>query len=149
MSIRELITLLEFKDGVGIIGSILVVGALLVEVSPIKINPIGSILSYIGKYINKEVNDKIDGLSETLNTHVSTYTERWLNDIRWQILYFSNECARGINHTREHFDFIMKKCDAYEKYIKAKDLPNGVTTEAMSIIRKDFSERMHNNSFLV
>lgn len=149
MSIKELIALLEFKDGVGIIGSILIVGSLLIEVAPIKINPISSLLSYIGKNINKEVNDKIDNISETLNAHVSTYTERWLNDIRWQILYFSNECARGINHTREHFDFIMKKCDAYEKYIKAKDLPNGVTTEAICIIRKDFSERMHNNSFLV
>ena len=149
MSIRELIALLEFKDGVGIIGSILIVGSLLIEVLPVKINPISSLLSYIGKNINKEVNSKIDDLSNTLNTHVSTYTERWLNDIRWQILYFSNECARGINHTREHFNFIMKKCDAYEKYIKAKDLPNGVTTEAMYIIRKDFSERIHNNSFLV
>lgn len=149
MSIRELIALLEFKDGVGIIGSILIVGSLLIEVLPVKINPIGSLLSYIGKNINKEVNSKIDDLSNTLNTHVLTYTERWLNDIRWQILYFSNECARGINHTREHFNFIMKKCDAYEKYIKAKDLPNGVATEAMYIIRKDFSERMHNNSFLV
>lgn len=149
MSIRELIALLEFKDGVGIIGSILIVGSLLIEVLPVKINPIGSLLSYIGKNINKEVNSKIDDISNTLNTHVSTYTERWLNDIRWQILYFSNECARGINHTREHFNFIMKKCDAYEKYIKAKDLPNGVTTEAMYIIRKDFSEHMHNNSFLV
>ena len=149
MSIRELIALLEFKDGVGIIGSILIVGSLLIEVLPIKINPIGSLLSYIGKYINKEVNNKIDNISETLNAHVSTYTERWLNDIRWQILYFSNECARGINHTREHFNFIMKKCDAYEKYIRTKDLPNGVTTEAISIIRKDFSERIHNNSFLV
>lgn len=149
MSIRELIALLEFKDGVGIIGSILIVGSLLIEVLPVKINPIGSLLSYIGKNINEEVNSKIDDLSSTLNAHILTYTERWLNDIRWQILYFSNECARGINHTREHFDFIMKKCDAYEKYIKAKDLPNGVTTEAMYIIRKDFSERMHNNSFLV
>jgi len=149
MSIRELIALLEFKDGVGIISSILIVGSLLIEVLPIKINPIGSLLSYIGKYINKEVNDKIDNLSETLNAHVSTYTERWLNDLRWQILYFANECARGINHTKEHFEFIMRKCDAYEKYIKAKDLPNGVTTEAIFIIRKDFSERMHNNSFLI
>ena len=149
MSIKEMIALLEFKDGVGILGSILIVGSLLIEVLPVKINPIGSLLSYIGKNINKEVNTKIDNLSDTLNTHVSTYTERWLNDLRWQILNFANECARGINHTREHFNFIMAKCDDYEKYIRMKNLSNGITVEAMSIIRKSFSEHLHDNSFLV
>lgn len=148
MSIRDLITLLEFKDGVSAILSILFVFSIVVQVAPIKINPWDKLLKWAGDRINHNVNLKIDTLDKKLDDHIATDTARRVDDIRNTILVFANECQRGIVHSKEQFRFIVSKCDAYEQHVEEHHLKNGVITEATKLIKDTYQNHLKHDSFL-
>lgn len=91
MPIKDLIALLEFKDGVSAILSILFVVSVVVQVAPIRINPWDKLLKWAGDRINHNVNQKIDTLEKKLDDHIATDTARRVDDIRNTILVFANE----------------------------------------------------------
>ena len=148
MSIRDLITLLEFKDGVSAILSILFVFSIVVQVAPIRINPWDKLLKWAGDRINHNVNQKIDTLDKKLDEHIATDTARRVDDIRNTILVFANECQRGIVHSKEQFRFIVSKCDAYEQHVEEHHLKNGVITEATKLIKDTYQNHLKNDTFL-
>lgn len=148
MPIKDLIALLEFKDGVSAILSILFVFSIVVQVAPIKINPWDKLLKWAGDRINHNVNQKIDKLEEKLDDHIATDTARRIDDIRNTILVFANECSRGIVHSKEQFRFIVAKCDSYEQYVEDNHLKNGVITEATKLIKDTYQNHLKNDSFL-
>ena len=148
MSIRELIALLEFKDGVSAILSILFVFSIVVQVAPIRINPWDKLLKWAGDRINHNVNQKIDTLDKKLDEHIATDTARRVDDTRNTILVFANECSRGIVHSKEQFRFIVAKCDSYEQYVEDNHLKNGVITEATKLIKDTYQRHLKNDSFL-
>ena len=148
MSIRDLITLLEFKDGVSAILSILFVFSIVVQVAPIRINPWDKLLKWAGDRINHNVNQKIDTLDKKLDEHIATDTARRVDDIRNTILVFANECSRVIVHSKEQFRFIVSKCDSYEQYVEDNHLKNGVITEATKLIKDTYQRHLKNDSFL-
>ncbi len=51
-------------------------------------------------------------------------------------------------HTKEQFDFVIKECDTYEKYIKKNEIKNGVIEAAINEIRRIYQKCIHENSFL-
>ena len=148
MSIRDLITLLEIKDGVSAILSILFVFSIVVQVAPIRINPWDKLLKWAGDRINHNVNQKIDTLDKKLDEHIATDTARRVDDIRNTILVFANECSRGIVHSKEQFRFIVSKCDSYEQYVEDNHLKNGVITEATRLIKDTYQSRLKHDDFL-
>ena len=148
MPIKDLIALLEFKDGVSAILSIIFVFSIVVQVAPIKINPWDRLLKWAGDRINHNVNQKIDTLEKKLDDHIATDTARRVDDIRNTILVFANECSRGIVHSKEQFRFIVSKCDSYEQYVEENHLKNGVITEATKLIKDTYQGHLKNDSFL-
>ncbi len=148
MPMKDLFALLEFKDIVSALFSVLFVGSALIQIAPIKINPWDKLLKWAGDRINHNVNQKIDTLEKKLDDHIATDTARRVDDIRNTILVFANECQRGIVHSKEQFRFIVTKCDAYEQYVEEHHLKNGVITEATKLIKDTYQNHLKHDTFL-
>lgn len=148
MLLKDLFTLIEFKDLVSAVITVLFVVSFFIQIAPIKLNPWDKLLKWAGDRINHNVNQKIDKLEEKLDDHIATDTARRVDDIRNTILVFANECQRGIIHSKEQFRFIVSKCDEYEQYVEEHHLKNGVITEATKLIKDTYQNHLKNDSFL-
>lgn len=148
MLLKDVFALIEFKDFVSAVVSILFVGSIFIQIAPIRINPWDKLLKWAGDRINHNVNQKIDTLDKKLDDHIATDTARRVDGIRNTILVFANECSRGIVHSKEQFRFIVSKCDSYEQYVEDNHLKNGVITEATRLIKDTYQSHLKNDSFL-
>lgn len=148
MLLKDVFALIEFKDFVSAVVSILFVASVFIQIAPIKVNPWDKLLKWAGDRINHNVNQKIDILEKKLDDHISADTSRRVDDIRNTILVFANECSRGIVHSKEQFRFIVSKCDAYEQYVEDNHLKNGVITEATRLIKDTYQSRLKHDDFL-
>nr|DAY18766.1 MAG TPA: hypothetical protein [Caudoviricetes sp.] len=148
MLLKDVFALIEFKDFVSALFSIVFVGSIFIQIAPIKVNPWDKLLKWAGDRINHNVNQKIDMLDKKLDDHIATDTARRVDDIRNTILVFANECQRGIVHSKEQFRFIVSKCDAYEQHVEEHHLKNGVITEATKLIKDTYQNHLKYDSFL-
>ena len=148
MLLKDVFALIEFKDFVSALFSIVFIGSIFIQIAPIKINPWDKLLKWAGDRINNNVNLKIDTLDKKLDDHIATDTARRVDDIRNTILVFANECQRGIVHSKEQFRFIVSKCDAYEQHVEEHHLKNGVITEATKLIKDIYQNHLKHDSFL-
>lgn len=126
-----------------------------VEFTPIKFNPWSSILGWFGSKWNSrlnaklsEIGDKVDKLSDDLDKHIAESNAKELRDTRKDILNFCNSCMLGQKHTREQFEFVIKQCDAYEKYIEDNKIKNGIVDAAIKEIRRLNQKCIQENSYL-
>ena len=126
-----------------------------VEFTPIKWNPWSAILGWIGSRLNSRLNAKlneidlkVDKLSDDLDKHIAESFAKELRDTRKDILNFCNSCMIGTKHTREQFEFVIKQCDAYEKYIEDNKIKNGVVDAAIKEIRRLNQKCIEENSYL-
>ena len=109
----------------------------LIEVSPIKVNPIG----WLGERFNKKISDEVKSLKSELEDHK---VDSWRNDI----LSFANSCMNHTKHTKEEFDQIIELHDKYEKYITENKIQNGRMTAAYEYIMQIYHKCLEEDSFL-
>ena len=126
----------------------LVVICTLVEVAPIKINPWGALLKYIGKVTNGELNEKFDTLQDDLKQLKRDFEVKNANDKRWDILDFSNSCRNGRKHGKEEWEHVINQLKEYETYVEEHHIDNGVIEEETKYLRELYQERCRNNDFL-
>ena len=126
-----------------------------VEFTPIKWNPWSAILGWIGSRLNSrlnsklsEIDTKVDKLSNDLEKHIVESHAKELRDTRKDILNFCNSCMIGQKHTKEQFEFVLKQCDSYEKYIEDNKIKNGVIDAAIKEIRRLNQKCIQENSYL-
>ena len=126
-----------------------------VEFTPIKWNPWTAILGWIGSRLNsrlnaklEEIDQKVDKLSGDLDKHIEESFAKELRDTRKDILNFCNSCMVGQKHTKEQFEFVIKQCDSYEKYIEDNKIKNGVIDAAIKEIRRLNQKCIEENSYL-
>ena len=134
-----------------------------IEVIPkFKWSPWSALFRYIGKSFNDKIDKKIEGLDtkigeintkveqvdKDLKKHIKESELAALQDQRRDILDFCNACMNKRKHTKEQFDFVIKECDAYEKYIKRNEVKNGVIEAAIKEIRRIYEKCIQENSFL-
>lgn len=127
---------------------IILIATTLIQISPIKINPWGSLFKWIGKQVNTEVIEKINKVESRLDKHVKESLEAELRTRRVSILDFSSSVIRGVNYHREKFDFMIGECDNYEKYCQDNNIKNGVAEASIAEIRRIYSEHLKNGDFL-
>jgi hypothetical protein len=117
----------------GVIVLAITVLSVIIEITPIKFNPI----SLIGKVVNKDlmteikkVNTKVDGLETKLDNHI-------VMSYRDDILQFQDKLLNYPNrtYTMEVWNHIMSSCDAYDKYVTDNHISNGQVTEAIIFIK--------------
>lgn len=134
-----------------------------IEIIPkFKWNPWSSLIKFIGSRFNEKIDKKIEGLNTTIGSintkveqvdkdlkkHIKETEQAVLQDQRRDILDFCNACMNKRRHTKEQFDFVIKECDAYEKYIKKNEIKNGVIEAAIKEIRRIYDKCIQENSFL-
>lgn len=103
-------------------GGILLAAMTLIQIAPIKLNPWSALAKAIGRAINGEVITKVDRLERELLGMKEKLEERDAISCRARILHFGDETIHGVQHTKEHFDQILRDITTYERY--CDDHPN-------------------------
>lgn len=117
------------------------------EISPIKFNPISSLLSWTGKKLNKDVKEDIKQLKDEVKTVQLDLQDHKVESWRRDILDFADKLMRGEKKSKEGFEFIIRTHDNYEKYLKKHNIDNGQVTLAYRYIVDRYQECMKNNDF--
>ena len=163
MSFQEFIMALGFEREITFWGLLIFLMSIGIEVIPkVKWSPWTAFIKWIGSRFNSQIDTKmdevrseikaldtkIDTVQEELARHITEAEIKSLQDTRRDILQFCNSCLNGQKHTKEQFDFVITQCDAYEKYIKKTDAPNGVIEAAIKEIRRLYQICIQEHSFL-
>ena len=178
MSFTEFISWLGFQNKLSFWGVLVFLASIGIEVVPqIKWSPWSALLKWLGNRFNDRIDRKVGALGRTLDDkiealnrkideqvgildtkvdvlhkdltdHVSESENKNLQDMRRDILDFCNACINRRKHTREQFEFVIHQCDYYEKYIKERDIKNGVIEAAIKEIRRLYEKCMQEHSFL-
>ena len=125
-----------------------VILASLVEVTPIKINPITSVLRWIGNKINGPLMDRLDDQDKKSDDLRDTIDDNEIDRIRWEILAFSNSCRQGQRHTLDEFDHIIELNEKYHNILKRRNLTNGKIDLEYNYIVKIYKYCQEKNNFL-
>lgn len=155
------------------IGQIIVWGAgaigflsVFVEVSKIKINPISSLLKWIGTKAGaqlietidknqKETNQRLDGIEKKQEELEKKIEELSLQEaidvadsIKTQIFSFYHELQKpGIRHSEAEFNQIIALNEKYEKLVARTKQPNGVYEAEYKYIMQVFHQCQETNDF--
>lgn len=128
----------------------------LVQIAPVKVNPWSAIARGIGRAINKEMLAEISEIKQDIKETKDSVSkldekgdERNATLMRTHILHFNDEILHHIEHTKEHFDQILRDitdyndyCDTHPKY------ENDQAVKAIGNIRRVYDECMHEDKFL-
>lgn len=145
-AVWDIIVGLKEEAGIGLL--ILIVLMSIVQVSKININPWDWLLGVIGKKLNANILTEVEGIKKTLDEHIKADEKEKLENQRRDILEFANSCMNKRKHTQEQFNFVLKKCDEYEKYIEENHIKNGEITSAIEEIHRLYTKCRQENSFL-
>lgn len=116
----------------------------LIQIAPIKIDP----WSWIGKAFNKDITQKVELLEGNISNvqdglRIET-EERRKGDIiqcRIRILRFADELLDGKQHSKGHFDQILKDAQVYERYCHTHpEFENGLTGPSIKYIREMYDK---------
>lgn len=121
----------------------------LVEITPIKINPISATLKWIGKCLNGELSKKIDVLESEIHTVKREFEIKNANDWRWDILDFFNSARNGRPHSKEEWEHAIDQVKKYERHVEIHGIDNGVLEEASKWLRNEYQEHINKNDFLL
>ena len=161
-------TFQEFLNSTGLTstsfwGIVVFLGSIGIEIIPkIKWSPWSALFRWIGDRFNNKLDEKMDAMRGEvkaiekkvdyvqleLSKHISESEIKSLEDNRRDILEFCNACMIGRKHTKEQFDFMIKKCDKYEEYIKKNEIKNGVIEAAIKEIRRLYEKCIQEHTFL-
>lgn len=134
-----------------ILGSVTLIIAFLgvfVEITPIKINPISSLLKYCGSKLNEDLRNDIKDMKSDIEKLDNKVDANEIDRIRWEILDFSNSCRNKRKHTRDEFLHIIELNQKYHKIIKEKGIENGQIDLEYDFIEGIYKKCLENNSFL-
>ena len=137
------------KDNLPTIAWIAAALSLVIQITPIKINPWSKIFNWIGKSITGNACSKIDNLIIKVDTLENNVTENEKDRIRWEILDFANSCRNNRKHTRDEFQHIVTLNDKYKKLLAQTNDSNGVFDVEMKYIQDIYSESLLKNDFLI
>lgn len=109
----------------------------IIQITPIKINPI----SWFGKTLNKDLSNKVEQNRKDLAEHIA-------QDHRNKIFRFQNELLNGICHTKEEFDEVLDACAYYEEYVDKNNITNGKAVEAIKYLRTTYQKCLAKGDFV-
>lgn len=140
----------------GGIAGVVVILSVFVEITPIKINPITSLLAWVGKKTNNELMGRVEALDEKvskLENKVAciedTDDKRDAILCRVRILRFGDEIRRGQTHSQDSWDQVFSDMDDYEAYCKSHPLfKNNKTVATQAKILEEYSRCVDENDFL-
>ena len=153
-------TLLEIlksllNDG-GFWTAVIIIMLTLIEVTPIKINPLSWIAKKIGQAFNGDVmkeignlNTEVQGIKQDVSDIREEAKEREATNRRTRILEFGDEILHDVEYSKEHWDSILMDESEYEHY--CDDHPyymNNVAKATIKHIKHMYDKHLDEDSFL-
>ena len=127
---------------------ILAIGAIFIQITPIKWNPLTSLLKWIGRLITSDTNTKIETMKSEIKEMREDLDENEKDRIRWEVLDFANSCRNGRSHSRDEFQHIITLNDKYKALLARTNDKNGVFNSEYKYIDKIYQEKCKTNDFL-
>ena len=161
MTLKELIHI--FKNNSSFWIALLLVVTLLIEITPIKINPWSWLAKKIGGAFNGEVMKEMGNLKQEMGSvkaeiksikiDVSDIREeakeREATNRRTRILEFGDEILHGTKYSKEHFDQVLLDVTAYETYCdEHPHYKNSVAEATIKHIKKTYQKCLDDDGFL-
>ena len=135
----------------------------LIEITPIKLNPLGWIAKKIGSAFNGEVMKEMGHLKQEMGTvkqevqSIKTDVadireeakEREATSRRTRILEFGDEILHEVDYSKEHWDQILLDITEYENYCDEHiHYMNNVAKATISHIKHMYQKHLQEDSFL-
>ena len=144
MTILDIVTA-YWKEGL----LYLFLGAGIIQITPIKLNPFSWIARKIGNALNADViehlnkTDKaITELDKKLDRHIEENEREGIDECRRRILLFNEKVIAEDHITKERYDSILEDIDTYEKYCKENpDYPNSKAVLSIENLKDDYKNR--------
>lgn len=134
-----------------------VLGGGLIQISPLKWNPLSWLAKKLGKALNSEVLEKVaevekkvEEVDKRLGTHEERDAVRAAEAQRRHILKFADEIKSGKNkHSQESYRQILKDIKDYNLYCADNpDFENKMAVHATSYIEESYDRCLRENDFL-
>ena len=151
---------------------VIVASSIVIEISPIKINPVKKVFQWISKSFKtwfqdvidsslekslaeiKEddkrrdeavtsLTEKVDQITQRLDANEARAQQNHISLIRNQILTFSESLRSGQDASKESFDNILEAYDEYETYVEENHISNGRMSLSIAFIKEQYSQRFN------
>lgn len=114
----------------------IVVFAMLVEITPVKINPI----SWLGEIFNKKLSKKIDNMQNRITELAESQDFMEIDMIRHRILAIDTLIRKGEKLKRYQYESVFKDIDKWKEYHKKYPTLNGIIDVAIENIKEAFKK---------
>ena len=126
----------------------LIASGTLIEISPIKFNPITMILKWMGDKMNSGIKAEIDIVKKAQEEQRKDFQDYKVSQYRYEIFQFENEIRdNNDHHTEEQYNHILEQCKKYETYCEDNNIPNGKAEMAIKHIRDVCYDHLKDDSF--
>lgn len=92
--------------------------------------------------IQKQLTENQSSLKDSVEILRKMLVNKEINDMRWEILDFSNAVMNGRAYNKEIYDHIFDIYTEYERVLKENKLENGKVNSSMQFIRNKYLELM-------
>lgn len=120
----------------------------MIEISPIKINPWGYIAKLFKKAVVGEISEKIDCMEKKIGSIEKVVADSKVDQMRWDILDFSNSCRNGRKHSREEWMHLIDQITKYDQICTEMNIENGVIEIESKYLKELYKDRLKQNDFL-
>ena len=98
---------------------------------------------------DEQILKKLDEIENKLNLHIADDERYRVEEGRTRFLRFCDECRRGVLHTEEHWNDIIKDIDVYKEYcMRHADYQNERAVRTIDYLIEKYDEHIKNNTFL-
>ncbi len=149
MSLKDLLSEIALREVITDSGIVLLLILTVIQIAPIKVNPWGWIAKKVGQAVNGELITKVDKLEIEMQKITAEAQENTIINCRIRVLRFGDEILHGVEHSRNHFEQILRDIDQYEKYCHEHPaFENGVTDATIARIKDVYRHLLETNGFL-
>ncbi len=122
--------------------------SVVIQISPIKLNPWSHLLGWIGRIINAELLKKVEAQDAKFGQMQRMIDDNEKDRIRYEVLSFANQCRNHVKHTQDEFQHIIAINKKYHKLLAKTRDENGVFDAEYQYILELYHECQRSNSFL-
>lgn len=118
----------------------LLAGSIVIQITPIKINPWSWLLKWIGEQLNGDLKKEVREIGKTVD-------QNEIDRIRYEIMDFANSCRNHRKHTKEEFHHIVEINTKYHQLINKHSIKNGVLDTEYAFIEKTYQRCLERGVF--
>lgn len=138
----------DLAKAIGQVFIYLIASGTIIEISPIKFNPITMVLKWMGDKMNSGLKTELDALKKAQDEQKKDFQDFKVAQYRYEIFQFESEIRdNNDRHTEEQYNHILEQCKKYETYCVDNDIPNGKAEMAIKHIRDVCYDHLKHDSF--